>query len=437
MLAVFRVEAALNFTIAYRISKSVPYFQWQKGYSCASNKMVGGNNNTRPKWRGVSVQACSAEVTDVDVNVEVKSQVQVHDGRLAESSSSKMASSSTDKHSISLEVGSSLFRFIKGKWGSTQAKIEEETGARLIFPPSRNDESLIIEGTSESVAKASERIQLLIDEVVKSPALDYSHFVSLPLALHPQFIDKLIGFQNSILGINDANSSEVLGGSSNNDGTNEDATKIPLVSYPPKSTSTSTSKPRTSTLSELGIDKSIFIKPQTFHLTVLMLKLWNKERVNAAAKIFKGIEADVMDALDGRPVFIKLKGLECMKGSFAKARVLYAPVEVVGGEDRLLGACKIITDAFIKGGLVLEKDAKNTLKLHATVMNVRQRKRKKDDRRKFDWFDARGIMEQYGSEEWGEYVLPELHLSQRFVYDESGYYHCCASFPLPKNTQAD
>ncbi|XP_035845571.1 uncharacterized protein LOC110935597 isoform X7 [Helianthus annuus] len=388
MLAVFRVEAALNFTIAYRISKSVPYFQWQKGYSCASNKMVGGNNNTRPKWRGVSVQACSAE--DVDVNVEVKSQVQVHDGRLAESSSSKMASSSTDKHSISLEVGSSLFRFIKGKWGSTQAKIEEETGARLIFPPSRNDESLIIEGTSESVAKASERIQLLIDEVVKSPALDYSHFVSLPLALHPQFIDKLIGFQNSILGINDANSSEVLGGSSNNDGTNEDATKIPLVSYPPKSTSTSTSKPRTSTLSELGIDKSIFIKPQTFHLTVLMLKLWNKERVNAAAKIFK----------------------ECMKGSFAKARVLYAPVEVVGGEDRLLGACKIITDAFIKGGLVLEKDAKNTLKLHATVMNVRQRKRKKDDRRKFDWFDARGIMEQYGSEEWGEYVLPELHLSQ-------------------------
>ncbi|KAJ0586514.1 putative protein kinase A anchor protein, nuclear localization signal [Helianthus annuus] len=428
MLALFRVEAALNYTIAYRISKSVPYFQWQKGYSCASNKMVGGNNNTRPKWRGVSVQACSAE--DVDVNVEIKSQVQVRDGSLAESSSSKMASSSTDKHSISLE-GLPCF-------ASSKAKIEEETGARLIFPPSRNDESLIIEGTSESVAKASERIQLLIDEVVKSPALDYSHFVSLPLALHPQFIDKLIGFQNSILGINDANSSEVLGGSSNNDGgKNEDATKIPLVSYPPKSTSTSTSKPRTSTLSELGIDKSIFIKPQTFHLTVLMLKLWNKERVNAAAKIFKGIEADVMDALDVRPVFIKLKGLECMKGSFAKARVLYAPVEVVGGEDRLLGACKIITDAFIKGGLVLERDAKNTLKLHATVMNVRQRKRKKDDRRKFDWFDARGIMEQYGSEEWGEYVLPELHLSQRFVYDESGYYHCCASFPLPKNTQAD
>ncbi|KAI3802706.1 hypothetical protein L1987_30847 [Smallanthus sonchifolius] len=411
MLALFRVERALNFTIAYQISKSVPYFQ--KGYSCGGSKMVGGNNIWRPKWRTASVQACSAE------DVEVKSQVQVHDASssgglksqdgnggaelgtgLAEPSNSKMASS-TNKHSISLLVGSPLFKFVKGKWGSMQAKIEEETGARLIFPSSRNEESLIIEGTSpDSVGRASERIQLLIDEVVKSPAVDYSHFISLPLATHPQFVDNLINFQKSILGINDANPNKVL-----------DST-------------------------EMGIDKSIFIKPHTFHLTVLMLKLWNKERVNAAVEIFKGIEAEVIDALDGLPVSVKLKGLDCMKGSFANARVLYAPVEVVSGEGRLLQACKIITDAFVKGGLVLERDAKHTLKLHATVMNVRQRKRT-DNTRRLDSFDARGIMERYGSEEWGEFVIPELHLSQRFVYEENGYYHCCASFPLPKNMQVD
>lgn len=38
---------------------------------------------------------------------------------------------------------------------------------------------------------------------------------------------------------------------------------------------------------DLGIDKSIFIKPKTFHLTVLMLKLWNKDRVNAATEVLK------------------------------------------------------------------------------------------------------------------------------------------------------
>lgn len=40
-------------------------------------------------------------------------------------------------------------------------------------------------------------------------------------------------------------------------------------------------------ISDLGIDRSIFIKPKTFHLTVLMLKLWNKDRVAAAAEVLQ------------------------------------------------------------------------------------------------------------------------------------------------------
>lgn len=32
---------------------------------------------------------------------------------------------------------------------------------------------------------------------------------------------------------------------------------------------------------------------------------------------------------------------ECMRGSFAKAHVLYAPVQEIGVEDRLLHACCI------------------------------------------------------------------------------------------------
>lgn len=471
-----------------------------------NSKMVGGKSNRRTAekksqksvasvWRPVSTQSCSADVKDVDdgVNVEVGSRVKGYDGsssgvlksqdghggaKLAEPNigpttlldkeegkAFEGSLSSTDKHSISLEVGSSLMRFIKGKGGSMQEKIEGEIGIKIIFPSSRTEESIIIEGTSpDSVARASERIQLLIGEVVKSSALDYSHFVSLPLALYPQLVDQLVNFQSSILGMHDPNPDEVLDSSSNKDTTDEedrdqkvnkapqvavtlkaqedggnvkvDVTNIPRVSYPPKSPSTSASNPKTPTLSELGIDKSIFIKPKTFHLTVLMLKLWNKERVDAAVRIFESIAAEVMDALDGQPVSIRLKGLDCMRGSPAKARVLYAPVEVVGGEDRLLQACKVITDAFIKGGLVLEKDAKQALKLHATVMNARHRNRNTKTRNA-DSFDARGIMEQFGSKEWGEYLIREVHLSQRFVFDEDGYYHRCASIPLPKNPQAD
>ncbi|XP_058114430.1 uncharacterized protein LOC131257658 isoform X2 [Magnolia sinica] len=358
------------------------------------------------------------------------------------------------KHSISIEVDASLIRFIKGKGGSTQMQIEEEVGVKIIFPSSKEENSIVIEGTSiENVTKASEKIQVVLDEAIKSPKLDYSHFISLPLAIHPGLVEKLNAFQNSILGNPESSQDANLDSDSNEDSSDnrEDRDKqlagglsvsvnlkvqddnehvkvkindIIATSYAPKA-------PRSPVLSDSGIDRSIFTKPKTFHLTVLMLKLWNEERVAAATEVLQSISSKVKDALGGQPVSIRLKGLECMRGSLAKARVLYAPVEEIGGEDRLLRACQVIIDAYIEAGLVLEKDAHQKLKLHATLMNARHRKGKKMTRR-YDSFDARGIFKQHGSEEWGEYLIHEAHLSQRFVFDDNGYYHCCASIPFPE-----
>ncbi|XP_020518252.1 uncharacterized protein LOC105420078 isoform X2 [Amborella trichopoda] len=278
---------------------------------------------------------------------------------------------------------------------------------------------------------------------------------------------------------------------------------------------------------DLGIDKSIFINPKTFHLTVLMLKLWNEERVATAAEVLQKVSPKVMNALKDHPISIRLKGLDCMRGSVSEACVLYTPVEEIGGEGRLMRACQVIIDAYVKAGLVLQKDACQKLKLHGTVMNVKFRKRTTRTRkigsfdardiferygseewdlgidksifinpktflltvlmlklwneervataaevlqkvspkvmralkdrpisirlkgllhgtvmnvkfrkrtvrtRKIGSFDARDIFEQYGSEEWGEYVIGEAHLSQRFKYERSGYYHRCASIPFP------
>ncbi|CAN1168421.1 Activating signal cointegrator 1 complex subunit 1 [Linum perenne] len=245
-------------------------------------------------------------------------------------------------------------------------------------------------------------VQTILDEAVRSNNLDYSHFVSLPLAIHPELVDKLVSFQNSVLGNDDRflneNSENGSGEDSSDDGVKDremnkrldvtvglkieegnhvrvDLTNIPLVSYGPKASTSGSSS---------GIDRSIFIKPQTFHLTVLMLKLWNKERVNAASEVLKNIAPKVLEALDNQPVSIRLKGLECMRGSLAKARVLYAAVEETGAEGRLLRACQVIRDGFTEAGLVLEKDSKEQLKLHATLMNARHRKQK----RNMNSFDA-------------------------------------------------
>lgn len=82
------------------------------------------------------------------------------------------------------------------------------------------------------------------------------------MAIHPQLVDKLVNFQNSILGINDTSVAEIVDSDSNeetsdkenkdeqlgevpkvavelkagdgNDGVKVDITSIPLVSYAPK-----------------------------------------------------------------------------------------------------------------------------------------------------------------------------------------------------------
>ncbi|PHU24393.1 hypothetical protein BC332_09500, partial [Capsicum chinense] len=368
----------------------------------------------------------SSSARDHDAEVAVQDSEGIDlEGQTAPSAADESVSAA-QKHSVTIKAGASLMRFIIGKGGSTKRTIEEEMRVKITLPLSRKEDYLVIEGNSAgSVARASDRVQAIIDQTVKSRNLDYSHFVSLPLAIHPELVNKLINFQNSVLGITVVNEDEKLvcdssGKTSDsegeewnlseprvavelktegsNDRVTVDIANIPLVSYSPIVSTSSTSESKASKLLGLGIEKSIFIKPKTFHLTVLMLKLWNKDRIEAAAEVLRSVSTKVIDALESRPVSIRLKGLECMKGSPAKARVVYAPVEVIGGEDRLLRACQVINNAFTEAGLVLENDLNQKLKLHATIMNARHRKSKKGSK-KYDSFDARTIFDQYGSED--------------------------------------
>ncbi|WJX96512.1 hypothetical protein P8452_77709 [Trifolium repens] len=318
-------------------------------------------------WRPIATNASSCEessITPATVESEHGGGVQV-----GCSTSSTISNEHLMQGNVENKVGASLFRFIKGKGvqgGYTQKVKEEQTKFKIIFPSSKEDEFITIEGISiDSVTSASEKIQAIIDGTVRSRNLNYSHFISLPLAIHPKLVSKLINFQHTILGNDDScidenldtHSNEAEDTTDNNKEVDQlskenadvavehkvdddsksvkvNLTSIPFVSYAPKA-----SKPSTS--SDLGIDKSIFIKPKTFHLTVLMLKLWNTDRVKTATEVLQSISSKVMEALDNRPLLVRLKGLECMKGSLAKACVLYTPVEEIGNEARLLRAYRI------------------------------------------------------------------------------------------------
>lgn len=352
----------------------------------------------------------------------------------------------TSRHSANVEVDDSLLHFVKGKGGNVQKKIEEKTGVKLCFVSTpKKTTTVVVDGPSvKSVTTATETIQHILDEAVKSPSLQYSHFISLPLAVHTEFVEKLTDFQNSVLALSgSAGKDESDSDSDSNAKSSNDDFEVNLnvdgdnvrVKLDVKSIIQDVNAKSQTLYSRArwGIDKSIFIKPATFHLTVLMLKLWNSERVAAAAEILRNVSPKVKEALEGHPIAVTLKGLALMRGSPQKAHVLYARVEEVGSGERLRRACQVIIDAFVEAGLVLEKDSRSPLKLHATVMNTSHRKMKKFQRNKRNVpFDARPILERYGHKDWGEYVISEAHLSQRFSYDENGYYQCCASIPFPE-----
>ncbi|XP_056699266.1 uncharacterized protein [Spinacia oleracea] len=447
--------------LSYASKPSDCYMGWNK-----KRKTVN------PVWRPMSTQSTSNEVGAVaDSTISSSSMqaekevgeveaVQVSPGSASQNNFGvadvgKMSTTSEKKLSVSVEVGASVMRFIGLKDLSLRKGIEEEMGVKLRFPSSKQEDSIVIKGDSmDVITKASEKIQAIIDEAVKSPSLNHSHFISLPLAIHTELIDKLTRFQSTILGCNDSKDADGHGtmdvNSSNeaseDEGKSDKLVKAPDVPVKLKVDETDNGKADTKSITLVsyapkatgfGIDKTIFIKPKTFHLTVVMLKLWNKERVLAAKEVLQNVSSELMKVLDNRPLFVRLKGLDCMRGSRSKAQVLYAPVEEIGNDGRLLRACQIIKDAYVKAGLVLEKDAKEKLKLHATVMNTTQRKgvNRKKHRKGKDTFDATEIFKQFGSEPWGDYHIREAHLSQRFLYDENGYYHCCTSIQLPEVTE--
>uniref|UniRef100_A0A0D9Y5M7 K Homology domain-containing protein n=1 Tax=Oryza glumipatula TaxID=40148 RepID=A0A0D9Y5M7_9ORYZ len=433
-------QGASNNSAKHKKRKSAVQ-RWRPISTEAAAPKAGLNEMSGPVSKQVEENSASDGTTNVVIEVSTYD-ASLPENKVATEDTMEDASFNKDidrtnlseKCSSSVQVDAPLMRFVKGKGGTMQKQIEDETGVKIIFPSSKEETCVVLEAkTTEDIRKASEKIAKVIEEAVKSPMLDYSHFISLPLAIHPSLVEKLNHFQFSILGTSsnvDSDKGEDLSeGSMDEIDHEQKQERSPSVSIKMQAHEESVrvkmdikgSQP------DFGIDKSIFIKPKTFHLTVLMLKLWNKDRIAKASDVLQSVSSQVMEALENRPISIQLRGLTCMKGSPARARVVYAPVLEVGEEGRLQ---QVITDAFVKSGLVLERDARQELKLHATIMNVRHRKSKRWNQRN-DSFDAQNIFRKYGEHDWGEYLIPEIHLSQRFKFDERGYYYCCSSIPLP------
>eukprot|EP00249_Psilotum_nudum_P020030 c27527_g1_i5 orf=223-1509(+) len=363
--------------------------------------------------------------------------VQIHE----RSSESKETGAKT--FTASVMVDSSLLQFVNGRGGKIKESIEKETDTKLSIPLPCEVKAgccVVVEGSfEESVEAAVRQIHMVLDEGIKSPDLEYSHFISLPLAVHPALVDQVAKFQSSVLAsmnVEKQVTDEELNIESlatvNEEEDPEAMVVDSLGSDKVADIVGSVSETVAKMKNSWGIDESIMVKPKTIHITVLMLKLWNQNRIAAAAETLQRSMVKVHQVLEGRPVAVRIKNLECMRGSPAKAHVLYAHVEEINRDNRLIRACQAIIDEFVRSGLVLDADKRQKPKLHATLMNTRHRKMKRGrTSQKRIPFDATQILLQHGSLDFGEHLILEAHLSERFQYGENGYYNCLGSIGFP------
>ncbi|PNW87945.1 hypothetical protein CHLRE_01g008000v5 [Chlamydomonas reinhardtii] len=317
-----------------------------------------------------------------------------------------------------------VYPMLIGKEGAKKKRLEAETGATLIIPRKTaagpqgggGGGDVTIRGPSKAVvASGYLRTELAMAEAVAGRLLDYNYFLSLPLAT-PATVRQFEAFRKGVLG-------------------------DPKVCPP-----------------GCGLEPSVFMAPQQLHLTLVMLKLYSDQKRHAAQQALDRLRPRVGALLAGQPLKVHLQGLEYMNDDPSAMHVLYLKVADMGPGGRLEALCDMVVEEFGRAGLLLPQDDRK-VKLHATIINTRYRKRgaeqqqggggggsssqqqrpqqggRPSDRQPFD---GRALLEQHGRLDLGIHTLQAVHLSQRGAYGEDGYYRCVRQLPLqPLQAEAE
>ncbi|KAI5063152.1 hypothetical protein GOP47_0021699 [Adiantum capillus-veneris] len=342
----------------------------------------------------------------------------------------------------SIKVGAPYLRFIVGRRGMAVKNIEKATNTRIVVPPAKditNIANLVVKsGSQKSVDQALAKIKDVLHRAERIPDLQYSHFISLPLASHEGLVEQLRRFRKNVLNEEEQANSYVSWfpetaekeiSIANAVKTTDKASKIKSsrildpdleAFFSDEESSDDENELRESPLAK--ISNYLFIKPETVHITVVMLKLFTDESVKAAADVLEGLQSKVLEILDGKEPKVFLRGVDCLRGNPAEARVLAMKVIEPDNNNYLQRACHFIRDAFSEAGLVAVADMKQELTLHATLMSTSRGRRLGNKP-----FDARKILAKYRLQDWGEHTMNELSLKFLHKWRAPGDRRFCLS----------
>ncbi|XP_075912270.1 activating signal cointegrator 1 complex subunit 1 [Petromyzon marinus] len=295
----------------------------------------------------------------------------------------------TDRgYRCSLHMPSAFFKYVIGRKGETKRRLESDTRCSVTIPRMGTEGPVVVCGESRSsVLSACSRVELLVSGAREREA--WTHFVCLPLGT-TALAEGLGALQHAV----------TAGGA----GTRSQ-----------------------------GFHVSMFQSARRLHLTLGTLVLLSAAEVEAARQQLQAASAVVREVLGDVALHVALRGLEFMNDDPAVVDVLYAQIHSHG--DRLQRLADRLVEHFVASGLMVRE--RQRVKLHATVINTLYRKGEgrpggePRPQRAREAFDAREILKEFGSFDFGELRLSSVEIYQRGSTDPSGAYVSCGSLPLP------
>lgn len=276
-------------------------------------------------------------------------------------------------------VSKAFIGFVLGKQKCKRKQIEYELKCRISMHEYDRTENLEIRSDHKSaVIRACFRIHMLVMEI--RARQDFTHFLSFPATSSQSVIENYHKFVSKVT----------------------DA---------------------------CGVPSQIFQSSKKLHLTIGTLVLSDKVERENAMDMMDQIKTEIINPLLKRnPIKMRMRGLEYMNDDPTAVNVLYGKVISTDNKNTLQKVADAVFKRFDKTGLM--KESYDKVKLHVTLMNTRFLPAEPSSsgrgpgyqENKSNTFDATPILKMFGDYNFGEFVINDLHISQRYSVDENGYY---------------
>ncbi|CAE7458477.1 HISN3 [Symbiodinium pilosum] len=267
-----------------------------------------------------------------------------------------------DEWVFRMEMPAIFHRFIVGSRARNKQKLEMESGCKIVVPKREEMEDAVYLRARQksSIYSCKALIELLCEK--EEAKLEYTHFISVPLAYDDKFRQLVDGFREDVV----------------------------LQRFQ-------------------GIDASIFMPSQRMHFTLCMLKLHSHAQVDEMKEALKDLSARLSATSDyARPVLAHMKGLHIFTDDPTSVGVIFTTDRSRELQNRMNSMADSMFELFQARNLVsaqnlmsqrlLSSDGQHAeVKLHATLMNTKYARSRFDDRAApRENFDASVLMERFG-----------------------------------------